>query len=112
MLNRDDGWAFGIEFFIQAALFKLTGYADWRIKTGTGCRHNMTDGEVDYFVSAYRVLSEDFNGHVLQKTKFPKFGFNANAYSWKSIYQSALAAAKEAKRLADKTEKREAKCAG
>ena len=90
-----DGWCMGRRFFIQCALFKRTGYADWTIvHDGRGDRDNRTDGETDAYYYAYRVAGSKTSPNrpgmqVLSLDLVPKFRVHANAYSYQSVFQGA-----------------------
>ena len=89
IMLANDNWVFGPEFFIQAALFEVTGYADWEIDITVGDRHNRTDGEAHYRVVAKRCVRIEMPDNIrTYKTK--SFEVNGNMYSYQSIFKSAL----------------------
>ena len=91
---QSDGWAFGVTFFIQCALFEETSCANWKIKLEEGPHHNRTDGEIDYYVEAKRCTSLKFKDGIETRTyDVRKFRINANIYSYQSIFREALTAA-------------------
>lgn len=89
---KGDQWCFGVPFFIQAALFEHTGYADWEINLTKGPRFNNTDGQVDYIVECSRVIMIDDHKKYYDTINIRVGG---NIYSFQSIFNSALEAIME-----------------
>lgn len=103
LILHNDGWCFGTKFFIQAALFELTKYADWHIEflAGGPC-DNMTNGQTDTYYYAWRaVVQESVEARRQYQTThvamIPAFRINANSYSYQTVFASALSAVQPAK---------------
>jgi len=88
-----DGWCFGMAWFVMAALFEKTGYADWTLESaGLGNRYKQTDGESHQRFWAWRTLKEKGNGQIMEIQVIPVFDVYGNGYSYQSIFRGALAA--------------------
>lgn len=103
---KGDGICFGIEFFIQAALFEKTELADWNIVyLYPGPRDNYSDGEIDSYYFAYRIciigyenFGRENEKRIIKKISLiPIFRINGSSYSYKYIFEKALSSIKEEK---------------
>ena len=87
-----DGWCFGVEFFIQAALFARTGYADWEIEFN------------DKTLEVRRALIHSFNGGIELNTTYRgfkpiKFALGDNMYSWQTTWKEVQRIVSELKEV-------------